>query len=96
MRRTGPNDVSESQREFIDVSFRMALASVAATRHVTTLVMDAPESSLDAVFVDRAARVLGTFSRPKEGNCLVVTSNIIKGGLIAALLKEGEREEGSE
>ena len=48
LRRSGPDDVSESQREFIDISFRIALAKVATQRQVTSLVMDAPESSLDA------------------------------------------------
>ena len=87
-RRNGPDFVSESQREFIDLSFRMALAKVATKRHVSSLVMDAPESSLDAVFVDRAAGVLGTFGRSEEGNRLLVTSNIVEGNLIPALLKK--------
>ncbi|MDE2837268.1 MAG: hypothetical protein OXL97_07140 [Chloroflexota bacterium] len=92
VRRGGPSDVSESQREFIDISFRMALAHVAASQHVTTLVMDAPESSLDAVFVGRAANVLSTFSRPEAGNCLIVTSNVVDGGLIPVLLRNSMGE----
>ena len=92
VRRNGPDDVSESQREFIDISFRLALAKVATRRHVTTLVMDAPESSLDAVFVARAARVLGTFGRPEAGNRLVITSNLVDGKLIPSLLREAADE----
>ena len=88
IRRSGPDEVSESQREFIDISFRMALAKVAERRHATSLVMDAPESSLDAVFVGRAARVLGTFGRPEAGNRLVVTTNLVAGQLIPSLLRE--------
>ena len=94
-RRSGPNDVSESQREFIDISFRMALAKVAARDGVTSLVMDAPESSLDVVFENRAARVLGTFGRPEAGNRLLITSNLGTGDLIPNLLRiaaeEGDR-----
>ena len=41
VRRSEPSDVSESQREFIDVSFRMALAQVATPNGTTSLVMDA-------------------------------------------------------
>ena len=97
VRRSGPGDVSESQREFIDMSFRMALAEVAAQGGVTTLVMDAPESSLDAVFVERAASVLGAFGRREANNRLVVTSNLIAGELIPELLKQaaekGDRAE---
>ena len=88
LRRSGPDDVSESQREFVDISFRMALAQVGAAGHVTSLVFDAPESSLDAVFVNRAARVLGAFGQPEAGNRLIVTSNLVDGKLIPALLKE--------
>ena len=88
IRRSGPDAVSESQREFIDLSFRIALAKAAAIGQVTTLVMDAPESSLDAVFETRAARVLGRFGRREAGNRLVVTSNLIAGNLIPELLRE--------
>ena len=92
VRRGGPDEVSESQREFIDVSFRMALARVAAQRKVTSLVMDAPESSLDTVFIDRAARVLGTFGRPELGNRLIVTTNLVAGQLIPALLRNAANQ----
>lgn len=85
-RRTGPAQVSESQREFIDLSFRMALMQV-ATSFGGSLVIDAPESSLDAVFVSRAATVLTTFAEHGE-NRLVVTSNLIDGDLIPSLLRQ--------
>ena len=88
LRRSGPDDVSESQREFIDLAFRMALVKVATSQQTTSLVMDAPEASLDAVFVDRAAHVLGRFGRRHLGNRLVITSNLVDGNLIPALLKE--------
>ena len=88
VRRSGPSDVSESQREFIDLAFRMALAKVATKQKVTSLVMDAPESSLDAVFVNRAAEVLGSFGRRETGNRLVITSNLVAGELIPSLLRK--------
>lgn len=84
-RRSGPSQVSESQREFIDLSFRMALMDV-ATSFGGSLVIDAPESSLDAVFVKRAARVLTTFA-DRDDNRLIVTSNLIDGDLIPSLLR---------
>lgn len=88
LRRRDPGDVSESQREFIDLAFRMALVCVAETDGVSSLVIDAPESSLDVVFVDRAARVLGRFGRREAGNRLVVMSNLAAGDLIPKLLRE--------
>ena len=88
LRRRDPDDVSESQREFIDLAFRMSLVRVAERDGVSSLVIDAPESSLDVVFVDRAARVLGRFGRQDGGNRLVVMSNLAAGALIPKLLGE--------
>lgn len=88
VRRKGPFQVSESQREFIDLSFRMALMEAADETAGSTMIIDSPESSLDAVFVHRAADVLAKFASSKLGNCLVVTSNLIDGELIPRLLKE--------
>lgn len=90
-RRSEPAEVSESQREFIDLAFRMALVHVASPENAATLVIDAPESSLDAIFVDRAARVLGRFAQANSGsaaNRLVVTSNLGAGQLVPKLLHE--------
>jgi hypothetical protein len=87
VRRDGPDQVSESQREFIDLAFRMALIKVIAANHSGTLVIDAPESSLDAVFVKRAANVLGRFALATEHNHLIVTSNILPGDLLPELIR---------
>jgi energy-coupling factor transporter ATP-binding protein EcfA2 len=89
VRRLGPQQVSESQREFIDLAFRMALMEVATASGVGTLVIDAPESSLDAVFSKRAAEVLMLFAQREKGNRLIVTSNLSEGGLIPDLIKLG-------
>lgn len=86
VRRSGPEQVSESQREFIDLAFRMALMDTATVGGVGSLVIDAPESSLDAVFSRRAAEVLARYGSPKKGNRLIVTSNLVEGTLIPSLL----------
>lgn len=94
-RRANPAYVSESQREFIDLAFRMALIQVTSPDHAGTICIDAPESSLDAVFVDRAATVLARFADGTSSNRLVVTSNLGAGPLIPELLRKatppGER-----
>lgn len=89
-RRENPNEVSESQREFIDLAFRMALVHVGSPESAATLVIDAPESSLDAVFVDKAAIVLGRYAQTRGtfANRLVVTSNLGAGQLVPRLLRE--------
>lgn len=88
-RRAGPEAVSESQREFIDLAFRMALIEVAGQGGPGSLVIDAPESSLDAVFVERAADVLTRFGRPDAENRLIIASNIIDGRLLPDLIRRG-------
>ncbi len=89
-RRDSPEQVSESQREFIDLAFRMALVRVGSRSRTSTIIIDAPESSLDAVFVNRAARVLATFANANSTNRLLVTSNLAAGKLIPAMLKAAE------
>ena len=84
--RAGPDEISESQRHFVDLAFRMTLMVVASNSGIGSLVIDAPESSLDAVFATRAANVLGRFSEPERGNRLVVTSNLIEGNLLPKLI----------
>ena len=84
VRRTGPNDVSESQREFIDLAFRMAMMRAASADGSASLVIDTPESSLDAVFAKRAGDILIRFA-DGEGNSLIITSNLVEGSLIPTL-----------
>ena len=86
VRREGPEHVSESQREFIDLSFRIALMQVAGSSG-SSLIIDAPEASLDAVFVGRAADVFGNFTETALGNKLMLTSNLVDGELIPKLLE---------
>jgi ABC-type dipeptide/oligopeptide/nickel transport system ATPase subunit len=86
VRRAGPEQVSESQREFVDLAFRMALIQVAVTGRSGSLVIDAPESSLDIVFSERAVRVLNRFANTHE-NRLIVTSNLSGGNFIYDLAK---------
>jgi hypothetical protein len=84
--RYQPNEVSESQREFIDLAFRMALMDVAAEGRPAMLLLETPEASLDALFVERAGRLLGDFALANEGNRLLATSNVTGGEMIPSLL----------
>ena len=87
VRRSGPDEVSESQREFIDLAFRMALMEAGDRDFGGTMVIDAPEASLDAVFVSRAAEVLARFGAQDGTNRLLVTSNLTDGNLIPRLFQ---------
>lgn len=95
--RTNVSDVSESQKEFIDLAFRMAVlkAHAVATKVAgqAMIVIETPEASLDSVFIGNAGRMLrgwchSSSSRP---NSIVATSNLNRENMISALL--GLREE---
>ena len=84
VRRAGPDEVSESQREFIDLSFRMALMATAGPGGAA-LVVDTPESSLDAIFSKRAGQTLMKFGEHRD-NIVLVTSNLVEGSLLPTLI----------
>jgi energy-coupling factor transporter ATP-binding protein EcfA2 len=88
VRRAGPDQVSESQREFIDLAFRMTLIEVVTAGGVGTMVLDAPESSLDAIFTTRAADVLAKFAQSDGNSRLVITSNLVAGNLLPELIRK--------
>lgn len=87
--RTEPDQVSMSQREFLDLAFRMALMTVASGGGASTLVVDTPEASLDFLFAERAGDQLARFASEggSVGNRVIVTSNLANPELIPALLK---------
>jgi hypothetical protein len=87
--RTNDEDVSESQREFIDLAFRMALIKAVTSDDARAmLVIETPEASLDAYFVDQAGELLRRFARGDEadGNVVIVSSNLARQNMIGALL----------
>jgi hypothetical protein len=80
------NDVSESQREFIDLAFRMALMEVSAHHGDAMLVLETPEANLDTVFITRAGQFFGRFARDGEGgNRLLASCNLNQTRMIPAL-----------
>ena len=95
--RRNREDVSMSQGEFIDLAFRLALVEVAANDAAATMVFDAPEASLDALFMRRAGAFLAKFTDDNDENRLIVTSNLTNADMIPALFgaydpKEGDPE----
>jgi hypothetical protein len=84
VRRFDPSDVSESQRELIDLAFRLALVRVAAPNSSATFIMETPEASLDGISMDRVGRALADFAG-SSNNRLIVTSNLSNAGLITSL-----------
>jgi hypothetical protein len=95
--RRSADQVSLSQREYLDLSFRMAVMDVVATGP-STLVIDGPETSVDAVFAVRAGDLLASYSRDGEapGNRLVVACNLVDTPLIPSMLVDYPMHAGRE
>lgn len=87
-------EVSESQKEFIDLAFRMALLRVASEGRASMLAVETPEASLDAFFVGKAGSLLREYAGANADNVLLVTSNLTREEMIAQLLgtKEGAED----
>lgn len=86
--REQPDAVSQSQAEFVDLAFRMALMSVASDDGAASLVVDAPEASLDFLFAERAGQQLLAFSRASADNRVIITSYLPSKHLVGAFLAD--------
>lgn len=86
--RNNPEAVSLSQREFIDIAFRMALLDAAASKPGATLVVDTPEAGLDFLFAERAGLQFLEFAPPSSAKSTVLTSNLVSDHLLKAVLRD--------
>ena len=86
--RLESDDVSESQKEFIDLAFRIALIRTASEGRGAMLVLETPEASLDSLFIYRAGDLLRDFANEGggPGNVLIASSNLNDANMIPALL----------
>jgi hypothetical protein len=81
IRRRSQTDVSESQRELVDLAFRFALIEAAGGSRTSTLVMETPEASLDQIAMERVGKALSSFAA-EGASRLIVTSNLTNEGII--------------
>jgi predicted nucleic acid-binding Zn-ribbon protein len=87
--RKDEDQVSESQKEFIDLAFRMALFdAVREDGDRAMLVIETPEASLDAIFVDQAGKLLRLFALQdkKARNVVIATVNLNRENMLRSLL----------
>lgn len=84
IRRRATTQLSESQRFFLDIALRMALAEhMTATGEGTSLIVDTPEGSLDIAYEARAGDMFADFV--ERGNQIVMTANINASQLLKRL-----------
>lgn len=91
--RFSAQDVSESQRELIDLAFRFALIEVAASGGDSSLIMETPEASLDGIAMERVGKALRSFALSGR-NRLIATSNLSNAGIIGFLFGGRTRNRG--
>ncbi|WP_432752716.1 AAA family ATPase [Streptomyces sp. JL2001] len=88
--RRESNQLSESQRYFIDIALRMALAEFMVGEEGTAcLFVDTPEGSLDIAYERRAGEMFGEFV--DRGNRLVMTANLNSSRLVLELARTCRR-----
>lgn len=96
--RQSDADVSESQKEFIDLAFRMAVLHAYSVAQDTSssamIVIETPEASLDSVFVENAGKMLRNWCTPTTTgtNSVVASCNLNRENMISALLGSGRPE----
>ncbi|CZT26661.1 AAA family ATPase [Pseudomonas cerasi] len=86
--RSNSSSVSESQKEFLDLAFRMTLLDMVNNQGNKMLVIETPEASLDSWFMRRAADLMRSFA-PEDSTAprkVIATSNLNGTEMIPALL----------
>ncbi|MGQ2911249.1 AAA family ATPase [Aeromicrobium sp.] len=85
--RSSPDALSESQRFFMDIALRMALARKLSTETApATLYIDTPEGSLDIAYEGRAGKMFGLFAGSEDR--IVMTANINTSRLLLELAEQ--------
>lgn len=82
--REDEEELSESQRFFIDHSFRMSIMTFFYTRP-TFYVVETPDSSLDVSYEKNAANVFLKFL--ENPNSVIITSNLNNSSFVSNLIK---------
>jgi AAA15 family ATPase/GTPase len=87
--RESDEQVSESQREFIDLAFRLSLIDVVteAENLPAMVVMETPEASLDSIFMHEISRLFRSFGDRNGGrNVFLASTNLNQSSMISSLL----------
>lgn len=84
--RRDENQMSESQRFFVDIALRMALIQQMSDDNTSaTLFIDTPEGSLDIAYEDRAGEMFANFAQ--GGHDILMTANINSSKLLVTLAR---------
>lgn len=85
--RREQHQLSESQRFFVDIALRMAMAQFMSNeKSPAALLIDTPEGSLDIAYESRAGEMFAQFV--KGGHSIMMTANINSSQLLQKLARE--------
>lgn len=84
--RRSSTQVSLSQREYLDIIFRMSLVETFGGAS-GSFVVDGPEGSLDAVFAEKAGNLFAELAKRTSGMTVILACNIVEGAFIPNTLR---------
>lgn len=84
--RTQASQLSESQRFFLDIALRMALA-IFLSKDAATMLIDTPEGSLDIAYESRVGNMFAEFIK-SYGQNMIMTANINASQLLISLAEK--------
>lgn len=91
--RYRPEQLSEAQRLFVDLAFRMALLELwrEEANATATLIVETPEGTVDMAYMIRVAQMLRTFA--SHGHTVIVTTNLNNDSFLPQLLATTPKNE---
>jgi len=74
--RPSAQALSDAQRSFVDLAFRMAVLDVwhQITKKTVTMIVETPEGAVDIAYMERVATMIRTFG--EQGHTLIITTNL--------------------
>lgn len=74
--RPSAQALSDAQRSFVDLAFRMAVIDVwhQVTKKTVTMIVETPEGAVDIAYMERVATMIRTFG--DQGHTLIITTNL--------------------
>jgi len=85
IRRTA-GQVSLSQREYIDLIFRIGLMQVVGSSK-GSFIVDGPEGSVDAIFAEKAGNLFASLSEKGADVTVILACNVVEGAFIPNTLR---------
>jgi hypothetical protein len=94
--RPSAQALSDAQRSFIDLAFRMAVIDVwhQFTNRTVTMIIETPEGAVDLAYMERVATMIRTFA--DQGHTLIITTNLNNEFFLPEIMARWPKAERSE